>query len=301
MRNILKEKLARGEKPLGTFVGTGSAAVVECLGCAGLDFAILDNEHSPIEAETTARLVCAAERRNITPLARVREISRPAILKLLDVGVQGIIIPDVHSAAEVKRVVDYAKYAPVGQRGFCPSRKDGWGTDTPAGVLETMAHFNGETLVIPQCETTEALADIENIAAMEGVDGIFIGPFDLSISMGLPGAFEEQRFKAALTRIQQACRQAGKPCLIFAGDGRRCTAGPGLRRRGHRTGCHDADRRCTGAVGCLPRIKKKRGRRPVGRRPLHITYPSFFPAALPSCRRSTDIRGCSGTPEWSGS
>lgn len=162
MRNILKEKLARGEKPLGTFVGTGSAAVVECLGCAGLDFVILDNEHSPIEAETTARLVCAAERRNITPLARVREISRPAILKLLDVGVQGIIIPDVHSAAEVKRVVDYAKYAPVGQRGFCPSRKDGWGTDTPAGVLETMAHFNGETLVIPQCETTEALADIEN-------------------------------------------------------------------------------------------------------------------------------------------
>lgn len=61
MRNILKEKLARGEKPLGTFVGTGSAAVVECLGCAGLDFVILDNEHSPIEAETTARLVCAAE------------------------------------------------------------------------------------------------------------------------------------------------------------------------------------------------------------------------------------------------
>lgn len=130
MRNILKEKLARGEKPLGTFVGTGSAAVVECLGCAGLDFVILDNEHSPIEAETTARLVCAAERRNITPLARVREISRPAILKLLDVGVQGIIVPDVHGAAEVKRVVDYAKYAPVGQRGFCPSRKDGWGTDT---------------------------------------------------------------------------------------------------------------------------------------------------------------------------
>ena len=100
MRNILKEKLARGEKPLGTFVGTGSAAVVECLGCAGLDFVILDNEHSPIEAETTARLVCAAERRNITPLARVREISRPAILKLLDVGVQGIIIPDVHSAGD---------------------------------------------------------------------------------------------------------------------------------------------------------------------------------------------------------
>lgn len=105
MKNTLKEKLAQGTKPLGTFVGTGSAAVVECLGCAGLDFVILDNEHSPIEAETTAELVRAAERRNITPLARVREISRPAILKLLDVGVQGLIIPDVRSAgAHISRL-----------------------------------------------------------------------------------------------------------------------------------------------------------------------------------------------------
>lgn len=93
MKNMLKEKLAQGVKPLGTFVGTGSAAVVECLGCAGLDFVILDNEHSPIETETTAELVRAAERRSITPLARVREISRPAILKLLDVGVQGAYYP----------------------------------------------------------------------------------------------------------------------------------------------------------------------------------------------------------------
>lgn len=136
MHNILKEKLAQGKQPLGTFVGTASPAVVECLGCAGLDFVILDNEHSPVEAETTAAMVRAAELRNVTPLARVREISRPAILKLLDVGVQGLIVPDVRSAEDVRRVVDYAKYAPVGRRGFCPSRKDGWGTDPRCGVLE---------------------------------------------------------------------------------------------------------------------------------------------------------------------
>lgn len=128
MHNTLKEKLAQGKRPLGTFVGTGSAAVVECLGCAGLDFVILDNEHSPVEAETTADMVRAAELRGVTPLARVREISRPAILKLLDVGVQGLIIPDVRSVEDVRRIVRFAKYAPVGQRGFCPSRKDGWGT-----------------------------------------------------------------------------------------------------------------------------------------------------------------------------
>lgn len=219
MHNILKEKLAQGKQPLGTFVGTASPAVVECLGCAGLDFVILDNEHSPVEAETTAAMVRAAELRNVTPLARVREISRPAILKLLDVGVQGLIVPDVRSTEDVRRVVDYAKYAPVGRRGFCPSRKDGWGTDPQCGVLDTMAHFNQETLVIPQCETAEALSDIETIAAMDGVDGIFIGPFDLSISMGMPGDFENPQFRAALARILSACRAAGKPCLIFAGDG----------------------------------------------------------------------------------
>ncbi len=219
MHNILKQKLAQGKQPLGTFVGTASPAVVECLGCAGLDFVILDNEHSPVEAETTAAMVRAAELRNVTPLARVREISRPAILKLLDVGVQGLIVPDVRSTEDVRRVVDYAKYAPVGRRGFCPSRKDGWGTDPQCGVLDTMAHFNQETLVIPQCETAEALSDIETIAAMDGVDGIFIGPFDLSISMGMPGDFENPQFRAALARILSACRAAGKPCLIFAGDG----------------------------------------------------------------------------------
>lgn len=219
MHNTLKEKLALGKRPLGTFVGTGSPAVVECLGCAGLDFVILDNEHSPIEAETTADLVRAAQLRNITPLARIREISRPAILKLLDVGVQGLIIPDVRTADDVRRIVDYAKYAPVGRRGFCPSRKDGWGTDPQCGVLDTMAHFNAETLVIPQCETAEALADIETIAAMDGVDGIFIGPFDLSISMDMPGDFENPVFRAALERILAACRAVKKPCLIFAGDG----------------------------------------------------------------------------------
>ena len=219
MHNILKEKLAQGKQPLGTFVGTASPAVVECLGCAGLDFVILDNEHSPVEAETTAAMVRAAELRNVTPLARVREISRPAILKLLDVGVQGLIIPDVRGTEDVRGVVDYAKYAPVGRRGFCPSRKDGWGTDPQCGVLNTMAHFNQETLVIPQCETAEALSDIETIAAMDGVDGIFIGPFDLSISMGMPGDFENPQFRAALARILSACRAAGKPCLIFAGDG----------------------------------------------------------------------------------
>ena len=161
MENTLKQKLAAGARPIGTFFDTASVSLMECLGRTGLDFAIIDNEHSPIEAETTAALVRAAELSGICPIARVREISRSAVLKLLDVGVQGLIVPNVKTLAQVQELVNYAKYYPIGQRGFCPSRKDGWGFDGLGSVPETMRHFNGETLLFPQCETAEALAIIE--------------------------------------------------------------------------------------------------------------------------------------------
>lgn len=217
MENTLKQKLAAGARPIGTFFDTASVSLMECLGRTGLDFAIIDNEHSPIEAETTAALVRAAELSGICPLARVREISRPAVLKLLDIGVQGLIVPNVKTLEQVRALVDYAKYYPIGQRGFCPSRKDGWGFDGLGSVPETMRHFNGETLLFPQCETAEALDIIEDICAVDGVDGIFVGPFDLSISMGIPGQFDAPEFQAAVARIVAACRAAGKYCMFFTG------------------------------------------------------------------------------------
>lgn len=217
MKNLLKEKLEHGEKPIGTFFELGSPSVVEALGRTGLDFVILDNEHGPFEAESTRDFIRAAENGGLCPLARVRESSRPAVLKLLDVGAQGLVIPDVHSVEQVKELISYAKYAPLGRRGFCPSRKDGWGFDEAAAqsVAGQMAYWNQETLLIPQCETLGALEHIEEIAALDGVDGIFIGPFDLSISMGIPGQFDTPEFQAALRRILDACHAAGKFCIYF--------------------------------------------------------------------------------------
>lgn len=218
MENILKRKLQNGEKPIGMFFDTASEYLMECLGRTGLDFVIIDNEHSPIEAETSARLIRTAELSGLTPLCRVRDSSRPAILKLLDVGAQGLIIPNVHTVEQVRDIISYARFYPIGQRGFCPSRKDGWGFDGLGSVPETMEHFNRETLIIPQCETVGALEHIEEIASMHGVDGIFVGPFDLSISMGIPGDFANPVFQAALTRIINACRAAGKWCIFFTGS-----------------------------------------------------------------------------------
>jgi len=219
MVNTLKEKLIRGEKPLGLVSHLASPNVMECLGRTGFDFVIIDNEHNAAEAETTADLVRAAEHTGITPLARTRGLDRAAILKLLDVGVQGVIIPCANGVEDIKSVISHAKFFPIGQRGYCPTRKDGWGFDSPTdgGMMANMAAFNEQTLLIPQCETVGVLEHIEEIAAMEGVDGIFVGPFDLSISMGIPGKFDEPAFQAALDRVERACHANGKFCLLFAG------------------------------------------------------------------------------------
>ena len=216
MENVLKKKLADGQKVIGAFIESCSALIVECMGRTGLDYVIVDNEHSPVEAETTMEMVRSAELCGVTALVRVSETSRPAIMKVLDVGAQGIIIPNVHSLEQVDEIVSYAKYPPIGHRGFAASRKDGWGFDI-SGVAETMKYFNENTLVIPQCETCGALDAIEQIAAHPGVDGIFTGPYDLSIAMGIPGEFSRPEFQAALDRIVSACHKNNKFCLIYSG------------------------------------------------------------------------------------
>lgn len=110
------------------------------------------------------------------------------MLRLLDVGAQGVVVPCVETVEEVRELVRYAKFAPLGNRGFCPTRDGGWGHAAHAvsisGYMETS---NRETLLLPQCETVGCLEHIEEITAMDGVDGIFVGPFDLSIALGHPG------------------------------------------------------------------------------------------------------------------
>ena len=223
--NKFKTKIENKEKPIGIFADMCSSYAVEAIGKSGFDYIIIDNEHSPIEAETSAEMIRACELSGVTPFCRIREISRPAVLKLLDVGAQGLIVPNVNTLEDVKQLVSFCKYKPIGNRGFCPSRKDGWGFDLNMSVAETMAYFNNEVLLVPQCETVGALENIEEIAATEGVDGIFVGPFDLSISMGMPGDFKNPVFLAALERVQKACCDAGKFCILFTGTAEGVTDG----------------------------------------------------------------------------
>jgi 4-hydroxy-2-oxoheptanedioate aldolase len=217
MKNILKEKMERGVPVLGTFFELGSATAVECLGLAGLDFLIIDTEHGPFEVESTMDFVRAAILRGIDPMVRVKDHTRASILKMLDIGATGLIIPCVETVEQVKKIVEYGKFYPLGRRGVAMTRDGGFGFDEHASgnINEYFRIANNETLIIPQCETKGCLDNIEEIASIEGVDGIFIGPYDLSIALGKPAQFSDLEFTAAIDRILKACKDAGKFAFIY--------------------------------------------------------------------------------------
>ena len=217
--NDVRMKLDDGKNVLGTFFELGSEEVVEALGYTGLDFIIVDTEHGPYNTESTARFTRAAEVVGLTTMVRVSDISRPSILRNLDIGAKGLIVPCVETVDEVKKLVEWAKYTPVGKRGYFKARSAGYGEkDFAKNLDEYFNTCNRETLLIPQCETIGCLESIEEIMSMDGVDGIFVGPFDLSIGMGIPAQFENPRFKAALNRILKAAKDNNKYAFIFSPD-----------------------------------------------------------------------------------
>jgi len=193
MQNNVKNKIQNNEKVIGTFFTMGNMSAMECLGYTGLDYVIIDTEHGPFDTETAMNLVRAAESVNLTPFMRIADVTHKEIQRALDIGVKGLIVPCLRTVDEMKKLVDLSKFAPIGNRGFIKGRGCGFGyQDWATKSLESfMSTSNEDVLVLPQCETVECLESIEEIVNIDGVDGIFIGPFDLSITMGIPGQFKK--------------------------------------------------------------------------------------------------------------
>jgi 4-hydroxy-2-oxoheptanedioate aldolase len=235
MNNTMKEAIARGEKVFGTIFQMGSETGVECLGIAGLDYVVIDTEHGPFETERVADFVRAAELHNLTPLVRIKEISRAAVLKNLDVGAMGLVAPFVKSMEDIRKLIEYGKYTPMGDRGCAMGRGVDFGK---APFNDTLQHYfdtcNAATSIIPQCETKECLAIIEEVMATDGIDGVFVGPNDLSISLGMPGDFTNPVFEAAVQRILKAAKDNGKFAVIYVSD----------KKTGHRRFAEGFDALC---------------------------------------------------------
>lgn len=215
--SVFDEKLEAGQGVVGTFCHLGGPAVAECLSLSGLDYVIIDTEHGPFLEESTGEMIRAIQLHSAEAFVRVRDSSRAAVLHALDLGARGIIIPDVQSVEEARRLVEYAKYYPLGARGFAFSRcaKYGFSPDLKH-IGEYFDATNRRTILMPQCETAGALEHIEEIAALDGIDGIFVGPYDLSVALGAPAQFSTPRFAEALERVIRACRTSGKLAFIYA-------------------------------------------------------------------------------------
>lgn len=219
MINRIKQMAENGQKALGTFFELGGIAAAECLGIAGLDFLIIDTEHGPYDVESALTAVLAADRRGITPFVRIKDPTRPSVLKMLDIGAKGLVVPCIQTKEEVEKLVEYAKYYPLGRRGFAPTLAGAFGYADFA--KDTQTYFdvsNSQTLLIPQCETRGCLEQIEAIAAMEGVDGIFIGPYDLSVALGKPAQMDNPELLDAIGHILKVCKTNGKISLMYAGN-----------------------------------------------------------------------------------
>ena len=217
MENRLKQVIREKGYAVGTFLDVATPEIVEILGMTGLDYVVIDTEHGTYDLSDVSDLIRAADSRNMGAVVRVSDPSHREIQHALDNGADAVIVPLLRKFEDFQKAAALAKFPPIGCRGFSKGRGScfgnaPWAAGTPE---EYMENSNEKTLLIPQCETLEALEQIEKIVEIDGVDGIFVGPFDLSICMGIPTRFEKEEFRSAVTRILNACKEAGKLCLIY--------------------------------------------------------------------------------------
>jgi 2-keto-3-deoxy-L-rhamnonate aldolase RhmA len=212
--NPVKEKLARGEVPLGTMVFEfSSSGVARLAAWAGAEYVLFDQEHTGWGTDTIRALIATARGSNIVPFVRVPAAQYHLMARPLDVGAMGVMVPMVESEEQARLMVWSTKYPPVGRRGVGILHKD----ELEHGPLSaTLDRLNSEIMLIAQIETAAGLENAEAIAAVEGIDCLWIGHFDLTASLGIPGQFEHRLFQDAVDRLLEICRRHGKALGILA-------------------------------------------------------------------------------------
>jgi 4-hydroxy-2-oxoheptanedioate aldolase len=209
---FLKQRVAAGEILFGTFVNLGSSLTAEIIGSAGYDWALIDLEHGAGDEREALFQIQALEHTPAVPLVRIESIDRPRFHRVLDFGAAGIMVPRVDSSEQARKSVACLHYPPVGVRGVAQMNRACEFGKTFNDYLETASQ---QLLGIVQIESLQAVRCAEGIASVDGVDVLFVGPVDLSHSMGIVGQFEHPKFVDALQTVASAAREAGKAAGIL--------------------------------------------------------------------------------------
>lgn len=213
--NQTKAKLKAGETVHGCFVRYPEPTLIEMLGYYGWDFIMFDGEHSTITPRDCEQLARAAELQNVTPLVRVTTNQQPVILRFMDTGVMGAMVPMINSVADAEAAVRSIKYAPRGQRGLAGVRAAAFGQVPGFNFKNYIAEANNETLVIAQVETAAAVDALPDIVQIPDIDVIFIGPTDLSQSVGVPGELQHPAVQELFDRIVSTVTASDKALGIL--------------------------------------------------------------------------------------
>ena len=213
--NWVREKLLAGEPVLGLQMGLGSPAVAEMMGYAGYDWLVIETEHNALDFSQIEHMMMAMSSTEVVPLVRPSSGDPLVIQKVLDAGAMGLFVPMFRTAAEAEAVVKATRYPPAGIRGFGPLRASQYTMDYP----DYFARSNDNVLVSFILETKEALANLEEIMAVPGVDALYFGLFDLCISLGLnPINMPFPEIDEAIERALELSRKTGVAIGIGAGS-----------------------------------------------------------------------------------
>lgn len=193
----LRKRLDAGEPVLGTFQILDSMMVSEMAAAAGFDFIVVDREHGSMTTETAMQMCAGAQAKDVDPVVRVAEGSKARIQRALDLGASGVQVPQVETEHDARRAVDAARFHPIGERGLSPYGRAGDYQGDPEFTTEQ----NEQTTLIVQVEGEDAIENLDAILTVEGIDVLFIGPYDLSQSLGIPGDIEDERVRKSMEDI----------------------------------------------------------------------------------------------------
>lgn len=208
MKNYLQEKLKKNQSVLGTWSIIPDQTSAEIIASSGIDFLIIDKEHGHTTYETSRGIIQACEAQKVSPLIRVPKVDESEILKALELGVHGIHIPNICTIDDIYRVINYAFYPPIGKRGYSPFTR--FSSFTPLKSSEFIKDRNHQIMIAIHLEGHKIFDSIDKILALSGIDILFIGLFDLSQSLNIPGQIFHEKTLNYLKNIIKKSKQTDK-------------------------------------------------------------------------------------------